>query len=599
MPDRKLTYASVVLAAFCFPNLIQSARAAELTEPPVPAISDTHRAFLSRVARRTVRDVILGRKTYVPEYVPAALQAVTVEVVVRLVLRGYRLATAAAGPSPVGIATRDAALTAAGIMSNKDAADLDVVNRLLIEIEVVGSPQPIDVAGDWTRPRAVDPYIEPGVHGMVLSGHLLRHRFCPTELFTNDLIVAEALKRLAQTSHTDSSQLSDVRLMRFRTLHWYESGQSGRIVSLRRGLTIVPPEAVTPLGLDYSIARLAEYMAYRQLDSGLFAYQYEPGRDLYSDKQNLVRQVGSVVAMSAHAKWSGNSASRAAADLGIRFHLQGLTDVPDAENAAFIATTDGRNKLGVTALLLLAMAEHPDAQRYKDIRAKLINGILRLQRPSGVFVTSFPPALAIDAQEYFPGEALLAMAADYSEKPSARTLDSFHRAITFYREYFRGTRSPAFVPWQVQAYALMARYTKRRDYVDYVFELTDWLSEKQLDRSNCNWPEMWGGVAAYSNGRAGVSTASYLEGFADALSLARSVGDAGRAERYETVVREAARFVMQLQVRPEEAYFMRSPQDAVGGIRTSPSLNLLRIDHCQHALLGLIKARRTLFPDKD
>ena len=337
-------------------------------------------------------------------------------------------------------------------------------------------------------------------------------------------------------------------------------------------------------------------MAYRQLDSGLFAYQYEPGRDLYSDKQNLVRQVGSVVAMSAHAKWSGNSASRAAADLGIRFHLQGLTDVPDAENAAFIATTDGRNKLGVTALLLLAMAEHPDAQRYKDIRAKLINGILRLQRPSGVFVTSFPPALAIDAQEYFPGEALLAMAADYSEKPSARTLDSFHRAITFYREYFRGTRSPAFVPWQVQAYALMARYTKRRDYVDYVFELTDWLAEKQLDRSNCNWPEMWGGVAAYSDGRAGVSTASYLEGFADALALARSVGDATRAERYERVVREAARFVMQLQVRPAEAYFIRSPQDAIGGIRTSPSLNLLRIDHCQHALVGLIKAREVLFP---
>ena len=56
---------------------------------------------------------------------------------------------------------------------------------------------------------------------------------------------------------------------------------------------------------------------------------------------------------------------------------------------------------------------------------------------------------------------------------------------------------------------------------------------------------------------------------------------------------------MQLQFRPEEAYFVRSPQDAIGGIRTSPSLNLLRIDHCQHALVGLIKARQVLFDDQD
>ena len=95
-----------------------------------------------------------------------------------------------------------------------------------------------------------------------------------------------------------------------------------------------------------------------------------------------------------------------------------------------------------------------------------------------------------------------------------------------------------------------------------------------------------------------MATAGYLEGFADALALARWVGDTKRAARYETVVRDAARFVMQLQVRPEEAYYIRSPQDAVGGIRTTPSLNLLRIDHCQHALVGLIKARQVLFPDE-
>ena len=83
------------------------------------------------------------------------------------------------------------------------------------------------------------------------------------------------------------------------------------------------------------------------------------------------------------------------------------------------------------------------------------------------------------------------------------------------------------------------------------------------------------------------------------MTLAREVKDQKRTRRYESLVRDAARFVMQLQIRPEEAYFIRSPQDAVGGIRTTPSLNLLRIDHCQHALVGLIKARKVLFPERD
>lgn len=599
MTASKLRYACLAPAVLGCLTATLAARSEDLAQPPVPTISQTHRAFLSRVARRTVRDLVLGRKMYEPQYIPKSLQKMKAEVVLRLNHHGYLLGTAGGGPGPIAPTIRDAALKAATGLAANNAVDLDLANELLIEIEVVGTPQPIAVQGDWTRPRVMHPFVEPGVHGLVLIGPTVRHRFCPTELFTTDLTLADALTRLAQSSHTDPAALANVRLMRFRSVHWYEPGPSDPIVSLHRGLTIVRPEEVTPESLDQSIARLAEYMAYRQLDTGLFAYQYEPGRDRYSDEQNLVRQVGAVVAMSVHAKSHGKSASLAAADLGIRYHLQGLADLPDGDDATFIATADDRNKLGVTALLCLAMAQHPAAQRFQEQRRGLVNGILWLQRPTGLFLTAFPPALSVNAQEYFPGEALLAMAVDYSHKPTARVLDAFHHAITFYREYFRGTRSPAFVPWQVQAYAIMARHSKREDYADYVFELTDWLAEKQLTRSNCPWPEMWGGIAAYGEGRAGVATASYLEGFAEALALARFVGDAERAKRYETVVRRAARFVMQLQVRPAETYFMRSPQDAVGGIRTTPSLNLLRIDHCQHALIGLIKARQVLYPDRD
>ena len=567
--------------------------AAGLPEPVIPQVSDRHRQWLSRVARRTVRDAILRRTPYAPNYVPTALGDLTTEVVVRLRQQGYLLASAAAGPKPIALATRDAAATAARMLATGDPPD---PARLLIEIEVVGEAQAVPIETDWTQPRAVDPFVEPGVHGLVLTGRDIRHRFCPTELFISGQVLSDALTRLAQATHGSGAEVRDVRLERFRTVHWYQAPGGVEIVSLHRGLQWVPPEAVSPAQLDEAIARVSAYMIYRQLESGLFTYQYEPAKDAYTEGNNLVRQAGATAAMAVQARTSGKSAPLASVDAAIRFHLQGLRPLDGADGAAFIATADERNKLGITALICLALAEHPNPGQYAEVREKLIAGILHLQRPSGMFVTAFPPAMQIDAQDYFPGEALLALAAHYSRQPSARVLDAFDRAVDFYRDYFRGAPSPAFVPWQVQAYARIAKYTKREDYAEYVFELSDWLAAKQLSRANCRWRDMWGGIAAYSDGRAGVATAAYLEGFADALALARSVGDVTRAKHYERVVREAARFVMQLQVRPAEAYFIRSPQDAIGGIRTSPSLNLLRIDHCQHALVGLIKAREVLFP---
>ena len=598
MRAHKLTLWCVTVLIWPFVGVVE-ARAADLPDLQPPVVRERHRAFLSRLVRRTVRDVALDRETYAPEYVPAALTATEAEVIVRIRRGGFLLALAGAGPAPLADAARQAALTAGGNLAEHLGLDLDLTDNALIEIEIIGDAQPIPVEDDWTLPGVIDPFMEPGVHGLVLETPTVRHRFCPTEVFTSDITIPEALKEWAKRMTASGAKIADVKLARFRTTHWYEPQKGAAIVSLNRGLTVVKPEAVTPRGLDDAITALADYMVYRQLDTGLFTYQYEPAQDRYGLDQNVIRQAGATAAIATDAAARGRTASIAAANTAIRFHLQGLTDLSGGAGAGFIATADGTNKLGLTALLALAMAVHPDAKSYAVEREKLVGGMLWLQRPSGMFLTAFPPAVEIKAQNNFPGEALLALAHDYDHAPSAAILDAFDRAIAFYREFFRAQPSPAFVAWHSQAFGRMARHTKRKDYTDFVFEMTDWLAGKQLTRDDCFWPELWGGVAAYGNGRAGVTTAHYLAGFADALSLAHAVGDETRAKRYERVVRDASRFVMQLQVRPEEAYFVRSPRDAIGGIRATPSLNLLRIDHCQHGLIGLTKARAALFPSQD
>lgn len=563
------------------------------------ALQPSQRGFLSRVARRTVRDIVLQRGLYEPTYIPRSLEVGAVEVVVRLRRRGFLLTHAAAGPAPIVVATRDAAAACARELTRDATVDLDLVNALTIEIEVIGEAAAVPFQGDWMRRGALRRFVEPGVDGVLLEGPRLRRRFCPSELFTTDHTVTQALTAMARAAHLSPEERAKIKLWRFRTTHWVSPGAGQPPVALRRGLTLVPPEAVSPKGLDKAIERVGAYLRYRQLPSGLFTYQYEPARDLYTNDDSAVHQVGATAAMSFLAAHDGLAASRAAADRAIAVHLGRLADVPKMKDAAFVATADGTNPLGVTALACLALSYHPDPDRYADTRRRLIDGMLWLQRDSGMFLTAFPPALDVGAQDYFPGEALLALAAHYDSAPSARILDAFDRAVSFYRDYFRGAPSPALVSWQVQAFALMAHQTKRKDYRDFVFELADWLAERQLNEGNCPWEELRGGVAVRGGGRANFATAAYLEAFADALTLAVRFGDEARQKRYRRVVRGAARFVMQLQVRPEETYFMRSPADAVGGIRTGPALNLLRIDHCQHGVISLIKARRALFPEQD
>jgi hypothetical protein len=215
-------------------------------------------------------------------------------------------------------AIRDASLAAARTVVASDNGSFELLNDPLVEIEVVGPTEEISAGESWTEPRAADPYVEPGIHGLALIGDRISHRFCPTELITSDMVLSDALKMIAEKSHASAAELGRTRLFRFRSVHWYQADARSEIISLERGMTLVPPGAVTAQSLDQSIQTIAEYMAYRQQESGLFSYQYEPSLNRYSDENNLVRQVGATLAMAAHARRSKKSASRAAADLGIR-----------------------------------------------------------------------------------------------------------------------------------------------------------------------------------------------------------------------------------------------------------------------------------------
>jgi hypothetical protein len=189
---------------------------------------------------------------------------------------------------------------------------------------------------------------------------------------------------------------------------------------------------------------------------------------------------------------------------------------------------------------------------------------------------------------------MTALARAYDERPQQRIMEAFDRGFDFYSETFRRTPSAGFAGWHVQAFAQMAIRSKREDFTQFVFGMADALVEAQRNEANCPWPDRHGGIAPGHPSRVGISTALYVQGLCDALTLARHAGDTGRAERYERAIRQGVRFVLQLEFRPEETYYVRSLRDTVGGVRTSLADSMLRISNCSHALIALTRARQAL-----
>jgi hypothetical protein len=146
------------------------------------------------------------------------------------------------------------------------------------------------------------------------------------------------------------------------------------------------------------------------------------------------------------------------------------------------------------------------------------------------------------------------------------------------------------------AYRVMADAEPRGPFGRQVLRMIDWLGPHQLTEKNCRQPEMCGGIDPRGTDSANIDTALQMIAAADGLAIARRLGDRKRCAKYEDMLRRGTRFVLQLEFRPGECYYVRSRSETVYGVRTAPWDHALLTENAQFALVALIKARQALFP---
>ncbi len=402
----------------------------------------------------------------------------------------------------------------------------------------------------------------------------------------------EWLNRLCETAGHPREAWQRVTVWRTSWRHFLEDPTcSTGYVELHRNRRRFP-EALTRSAIRERLRLLGAHVLQLQRPSGAFYYLYDPFSDrLQATPLNMVRMAGTAYAVARMAAESDKSDrpkyAKSAAD-ACRFLLQHQRPFPGQSSAAYIhEPRHGLGKLGSTALTLLALETLPAKLRetFAIERAKLAAAVIAQQDADGRFHCFINAPGRPGGEDYYPGEALLALARDPHRRHSPTV---FERAFPYYRAKFAERPNTAFVPWQVEAWATRYESTPAREYADFVFTLTDWLLRRQ-------YPDIARVREDYRGGFGiakcpGISSATYTEAVIIAYRLARTSGDDTRAARYRKAARRGLRFIMRLQITGPESGLFEAPSRALGGMTTSLTSFEMRIDHDQHAITCLLAA---------
>ncbi len=594
--------------------------AADRKEPAhrsaLPELSSADQTYLIQLIRKSLAAVAAGRTPAKLGDPPDAVATPRCPVYVTLRRGGYLIALGEAdGQQNLAESCRIAALSAAKRARSGARLTDAILKRLGVEVELLGPAEKLPT--NSSNLKALTRQYRPGLEGVAVRLGGRSALILPSQIIASGFGMDDAIvfveRRLGLTPDAASESTEKPAYLRFQTRHFWQPDSKAPVVELQSGCALVKPDQVTADRLDESIRQIARYLQARQRDDGLFRHAYEPWSDRDEDSGPAIAQAGAAWALALYGASSRDAAAKAAAarvidalakqlvpcdDSGNRVEKGGAVRPKDGggrNSPAYLGSPQHADRLGATAMLLLAASEISPAKTYRPLRRRLAAAILTCQNPTGMMRTNFATTRQAAPQDIDPGQAMLAVARAYALDRGPDLLAAVKNGLGHYDKQFDIKPTVAMVPWFAAAHAQIAARDGDRRHAEIAFGMVDRLGRRQLTASTYDAAIMHGGIDPLGRGLAGITTALHMATVADALSLARELGDKQRAARYERMLRAGTRFVLQLQFRPEECYYVRSRLETIHGVRATPWDHLLTIENCQHALIALIKARALLF----
>lgn len=328
-------------------------------------------------------------------------------------------------------------------------------------------------------------------------------------------------------------------------------------------------------------------------EAGRYMYTFFPSKDLEPAEDWGLRNLNAVFVLAEIAKDQKDPVKtesvKKAIDTFARFLKDGhggkWLDWPYQRKVHSIAGT---------AFLLGAMLEL-EVPGYEETMKQMADAIISLQQPDGKLLTDFSGEQRDVDQNYYPGETLLILARYYKKTKYKPALDAVEKAYPFYQAFWnkKENQQGPFVPWQARAYQEAWSITKEKKYADFVFQLEDWMLKKYPPLGSDSEPGRQGALSTQFAG-----TGVYSEGLSAATRLAREIGDKEHYEKYSKVLRGMMGYVLGLQFKDEDTYWVKRPDKVRGALSMRPDNEELRIDSTYHAISGVHYTTK-LFTDEE
>jgi hypothetical protein len=371
---------------------------------------------------------------------------------------------------------------------------------------------------------------------------------------------------------------------------------------LRRAPDGIPDAPTILAAARLSLKRLLAI----QKPDGSLGYLYHPVEDKWEEKSNVVRLAGCAYALARAADFSSLRSERKKARHGVArllSFLLGLRADLGSAGLVFIREPDSVEpwgKLGATALTALAL-QFSVGRRFRAESDALIGSILELQNPDGSFLCGIGRPGSPSAQEYFPGESLLALARYARRTGEKRASAALARAFPYYQAHFDNGPTTAFVPWQTDVWTRVAAWLLDKsiaplganrpsveDLCGFVFRQVDWLLEYQHTQELGSPSKYLGGFRAPHAPTS--NSATYIEAIILACDASALIGDSERIARYRDAALLGFRFLLTLQISPERVSALPRRELAAGGVTESLESLRMRCDYDQHFLTACLTA---------
>lgn len=354
-------------------------------------------------------------------------------------------------------------------------------------------------------------------------------------------------------------------------------------------------------------ARLGgDYLVAHTDTDGSFVYQYNPVTRKTSSSYNIVRHAGTTYSLLELFEATGEPTYLLAADRALNYLAESAVVCPGMPDAMCIAE-DNETKLGGNALAVLAFTKYisltqssttaaligDDGVRdYLPLAQKLARFITDTQAPDGEFVvhkiaTDTGARTAFES-EYYPGEAIFALARLYEIDGTKEWIDAAHsgaRWLIEVRDAYVATQNLNHDHWLL--YGLNELYANRPEeiYLSHAQRIVQSIVAAQHSGKTGEQKEWNGG---FYNPPRSTPTATRSEGLGAAYQLFIQAGDLAYASVALDAMEKAIVFQLRTQLTPKKARSMQADPAGIGGFFESLDEYDIRIDYVQHNISALL-----------